>query len=232
LWARTSLGNSGPVAHPSASAFAHNRNNRLSLMRAAEVNSGTGTKASRVAVRPARTMYFSNSLPRSRGAFAPELLSVVALRKNGGRRECRVRAAPAVSCAFCAKEMRTRAYRFSGSSPASPAQWLYGLCRALPGDEFVLPPSSADFGASIPIRSDEKSLRGLGTSNGCQDHAVLPYASGAGRLLRAASRSRVSPPCDSPHAPDAIASTATPAPRFQTIAIRPSLGPGCADSNH
>ena len=30
--------------------------------------------------------------------------------------------------------------------PASPAQRLYGLCRALPGDEFVLSPSSADSG--------------------------------------------------------------------------------------
>ena len=39
------------------------------------------------------------------------------------------------------KEKRTRAYRFSGSSPAFPAQWLYGLYRALPGDEFVLSPS-------------------------------------------------------------------------------------------
>src|SRR5260221_10008729 len=33
----------------------------------------------------------------------------------------------------CAKK-RTRAYRFSGDTPAFPAQWLYGLCRALPGD--------------------------------------------------------------------------------------------------
>ena len=32
------------------------------------------------------------------------------------------------------KEKRTRAYRFSGSSPAFPAQWFYGLSRALPGD--------------------------------------------------------------------------------------------------
>ena len=39
------------------------------------------------------------------------------------------------------KEKRTRAYRFSGGSPAFPAQWLYGLCRDLPGDEFVLSPS-------------------------------------------------------------------------------------------
>ena len=29
------------------------------------------------------------------------------------------------------KEKRTRAYRFSGGSPAFPAQWLYGLCCAL-----------------------------------------------------------------------------------------------------
>jgi hypothetical protein len=28
--------------------------------------------------------------------------------------------------------------------PAFPAQWFYGLCRALPGDEFVLSPSSTD----------------------------------------------------------------------------------------
>ncbi len=29
---------------------------------------------------------------------------------------------------------RTRAYRFSGNTPAFPAQWLYGLLRALPGE--------------------------------------------------------------------------------------------------
>ena len=29
----------------------------------------------------------------------------------------------------------------SGGDPTFPAQWLYGLCRALPGDEFVLSPS-------------------------------------------------------------------------------------------
>jgi hypothetical protein len=51
-----------------------------------------------------------------------------------GRREDRVRAAPAVSCAICALRTRTRAYRYSGSIPAFPAQWLYGLLRALPGE--------------------------------------------------------------------------------------------------
>jgi hypothetical protein len=39
-------------------------------------------------------------------------------------------------CKLC-EEMRTRAYRFSGGNPAFPAQWSYGLCRALPGDDFL-----------------------------------------------------------------------------------------------
>ena len=34
----------------------------------------------------------------------------------------------------CAQKTRTRAYRFSGEHPAFPAQWLYGLLRALPGE--------------------------------------------------------------------------------------------------
>ena len=33
-----------------------------------------------------------------------------------------------------AQEKRTRAYRFSGGIPAFPAQWFYGLLRALLGD--------------------------------------------------------------------------------------------------
>jgi hypothetical protein len=36
------------------------------------------------------------------------------------------------------EKMRTRAYRFSGGNPTFPAQWLYDLCRGLPGAEFVL----------------------------------------------------------------------------------------------
>jgi len=54
--------------------------------------------------------------------------------KNRGRRESRVHAAPAVSCAKMHIKKRTRAYRFSGGNPAFPAQWFYGLFRALPGE--------------------------------------------------------------------------------------------------
>src|SRR5216683_6356917 len=41
--------------------------------------------------------------------------------------------------------------------PAFPAQWFYGLCRALPGDEFVLSPSSADQGFANPVRPTKTS---------------------------------------------------------------------------
>src|SRR6266567_9613789 len=78
---------------------------------------------------------------RSRGMICPRFAGAVCPSSRRGSRECRVRAAPAVSCARLHKGMRTRAYRFSGGNPAFPAQWLYGLYRALLGDEFVLSPS-------------------------------------------------------------------------------------------
>jgi hypothetical protein len=67
-------------------------------------------------------------------------MSLVPLRERG-RREDRVRAAPVVSRADCTKTKCTRAYRFSGNTPAFPAQWLYGLYRPLPGERAFLPPS-------------------------------------------------------------------------------------------
>src|SRR5258705_11825685 len=81
-----------------------------------------------------------------------------------GRRECRVRAAPAVSRAKLQKK-RTRAYRFSGGNPAFPAQWLYGLLRALPGDQACLTPSSA------------RLIADLTPASGRQNATTWPYAS-------------------------------------------------------
>src|SRR5271154_6026791 len=72
------------------------------------------------------------------------------------------------------KQKRTRAYRFSGGNPTFPAQWFYGLFRALPGDEFVLSPSPADMVCLSPVGPTR--LRRFDTSNGCQDHTALPYA--------------------------------------------------------
>src|SRR5712671_3414231 len=44
-----------------------------------------------------------------------------------------MRAAPAVSRAMCTESART-SIQDSGEHPTFPAQWLYGLLRALPGD--------------------------------------------------------------------------------------------------
>src|SRR5437016_71008 len=62
---------------------------------------------------------------------------------------------------------RTRAYRFSRNSPAFPAQWLYGLLRALPGERACLPPSS--------LRS--LLLKNLTPASRRHDHTTSPYAS-------------------------------------------------------
>ena len=101
---------------------------------------------------------------RSRGAVRPRVCWKRPHPRIRGRREDRVRAAPAVSCAKCTKK-RTRAYRFSGGNPAFPAQWFYGLLRALLGDRAFLPPSPARLGANLTPAS------------GCQDHTTSPSAS-------------------------------------------------------
>jgi hypothetical protein len=55
---------------------------------------------------------------------APELCFDFHPQETRGRREDRVRAAPAVSRAIVIGKKRTRAYRFSGGNPAFPAQWF------------------------------------------------------------------------------------------------------------
>src|SRR5207249_12217027 len=51
-------------------------------------------------------------------------------------------------CNMC-ERMGTRACRFSGDTPAFPAQWLYGLYRALPGDRLSCHRRRADTSARL-----------------------------------------------------------------------------------
>ena len=53
--------------------------------------------------------------------------------------------------------------------PAFPAQWVYGLCRTLPGDRAFLSPSPPE--SLLPGDLTPASRR--------QDHTILPSASGA-----------------------------------------------------
>ena len=136
----------------------------------------------------------------------------------------------------------------SGEHPTFPAQWFYGLCRALPGDEFLFASVAGGLkDCSDPVGST--LLRRLDTSNGCRDHTVLPYAavprlrleaspgtpashSGSSGDWRRSSRALRSLTDDKPalrprHAPDAAASTAT-RPSFATMANAPLSGTGWA----
>jgi hypothetical protein len=89
---------------------------------------------------------------------------------------------PAVSCARWSRK-RTRAYRSHRNHPALPAQWFYGLYRALPGAPGVL----------ATVAPERLSLpRNLTPASGCQDHTILPYASGA--LVSRTLRVHRSPP--------------------------------------
>ena len=76
-------------------------------------------------------------------AQLPGFCQTVSLQKQREQGMPGARCTRGLVCKIVRKN-RTRAYRFSGNTPASPAQWLYGLWRALLGDEFVLSPSSAD----------------------------------------------------------------------------------------
>src|SRR5262249_55897689 len=80
----------------------------------------------------------------------------------------------------------------AGNNPAFPAQWLYGLCRALPGDEFLFVSVISELTAHR-ARSGRWGLRRLGCSNDSQDHTVLPYAG-----LPPSRRLRRDKPAESP----------------------------------
>ena len=145
------------------------------------------------------------------------------LSPNRGRGERRVPAAPAASCAVCSEAHEC----FTTDTPGSPGvparNGFNGLCRALPGDRALLPPSSADIVLSKPGWADA-TPQNLTPASGRQDHTTSPYAATSlVRVLLTAHRPK--PALRSRRAQNAAASTASH-PAFATIAIRPSCGVG------
>ena len=112
-----------------------------------------------------------NTGPRSRGMICPSF-GLGSPRKRGSR-ECRMRAAPAVSRAIGRKK-RTRAYRFSGGTPAFPAQWLYGLYVLSPATNSCCHRRQRIESCLSPVGPTR--LRWLDISHGCQNHTTSPYA--------------------------------------------------------
>jgi hypothetical protein len=66
--------------------------------------------------------------------------------------------------------------------PAFPAQWFYGLCRALPGERCTIAPVALRM-ADARTRSGRTHHRNTWrTDPGRQDHTILPYADSTGRV--------------------------------------------------
>ncbi len=123
------------------------------------------------------------------------LLELVPLKEGAGKTGCALHPRSRVQMHI---KKRTRAYRFSGNTPAFPAQWLYDLSRALPGERLFCLRRRRDIPANLTPAPRRR------------DHTTSPYAINA--LVQHAYAHLTLP-----------ASTASP-PAFVTIAKRPSLG--------
>jgi hypothetical protein len=127
------------------------------------------------------------------------------------------------------KGKRTRAYRFSGGNLGIPCAMALQLMARSPRRRIRLVTVIGEL-AILQARLGLQILRRLDTSNGCQDHTLLPYAAtrlrqkawpGYGAVVLRNGRSLTeNRPANNLRA-DAAASTASP-PAFVTIAIRPS----------
>ena len=116
---------------------------------------------------------YANTPPRSRGPFRPSSAKSFTL-KIRGRRECRVHAAPAVSCAIVRKETHT-SIQVQTEHSGIPCAMALRLMPSSPRRRIRL----ASVAARLTVHRNPvgfENLRQLDTSNGCQDHTVLPYA--------------------------------------------------------
>ena len=135
----------------------------------------------------------------SRGVFRPGLANH--FRPKRGRRECRVHAAPAVSCA---KNCAFGAHEHTGERKHSdiPCAMALRLTPCSPRRRIRLVTVVCELTA-LSARLDRHRLRKLDASNGRQDHTASPYAKSTVRLVARENRSRGSSRPAIPRAPDA-----------------------------
>ena len=118
----------------------------------------------------AMTWWSRNAISRSRGADHPRLPESLSLLENRGRREDRVRAAPAVSCARCTRKC---AHEHTGSAET---------LRPSPRNGFTAYSAlSSATGLFCHRRSAGLDPQNLTPASGRRDHTISPYASRAVR---------------------------------------------------
>jgi hypothetical protein len=166
----------------------------------------------------AMTTNHTSAFPRR---VSPGLCKLSRPRERRGRGECRVRAAPAVSCAKLCEKTHT-SIQVQRKHSGIPRAMALRLMARSPRRRIRLVTVAAGLMASR-IRSDRLRHRQLDTSNGCRNHTLLPYAS-APFVLRAVVAHERTRPANNLRA-DAAASTAS-RPTFVTMANAPLLGPG------
>jgi len=161
--------------------------------------------------------------PPSRGADRARGDAVSCSSESRGRREDRALAAPAVPRAK--KVHGGSDHRFGRDSPAFPAQWFERFTPRSPRRRIPLVTVIRRLAADR-TRLGRPRLRGLDTSNGCQDHTASPYAISAVRLRagRSLTTLQESRPA-SPFRARRYRVHRIPTPTSVTIAIRPSCGP-------
>jgi hypothetical protein len=127
------------------------------------------------------------TVPRYKSAFprrvSPGLCKSFRPSRRG-RRERRVLAAPAVSCAKLCEETHT-SIQVQSEHPGIPCAMVLRLMPRSPRRRIRLVTVVGEL-AVLLTRLGLQNLRRLDTSNGCQDHTVLPYA--AARLRQKALR--------------------------------------------
>ena len=187
-----------------------------------------------VLARPGRRSYFPIQISNSRYTpaisrrDAPKVCVSLSLEGRGSR-ECRMRAAPAVSCAKWTRKTHTSIQvqrRHSGIPCAmvlrlpscSPRRIGLGCLRRL-----------RIAGTSAPGRADLPSADLTPTPEASGPHDFTVRFSTARQHVLQSLTSPKSPPCD-PIARTTPPRPPHPIPTFVTMANAPSLGTGCRDS--
>ena len=116
-----------------------------------------------------------NMTSRSRDALRPRFASQCPALEKRGRREDRVLAAPAVSRAKCANKTHT-SIQVQRKHSGLPCAMALRLMPCSPRRRVRLVTVTAGLMADR-LQWESICHRQLGTSNGCRDHTVLPYAS-------------------------------------------------------
>ena len=164
----------------------------------------------------------TDTRPRSRGAISPELCVSLSLERRGSR-ECRMRAAPAVSCA---KWTKKNAHEHTGSAEALRHSLRNGFTAynvISPENRDLLSPSPANRWL-IRARSGRLAFsRDLTPTMRRQDHTTSPYASAPPVRTPRGSLTSKEPALPSRRAHDAAASTASH-PNVRDDGQRPFLG--------